>query len=523
MISHKHKCIFIHITKCAGSSIESAFGINLRDSNGQTSKLFGWDWNNKLNLQYATPQELLDNNLITREQFDSYYKFIIIRNPWGRMVSSYNYILSDHVKFKDTFYNFLGKRGKFTKRMNDSSKRGFLGNHLTPQKEYFFLDSVKIKYDLVIDFENIDHGFKSLINDLKLPSDFFDVKQNVGKQKKHYSYYFNKRNKDLFKNIFKEDIDYLNYEFENKANGFQVWFFLNSLKISALKTKLKSKFKTKFKTKLKKKLNGKYYNFFVHPRIKKIIRNNQKSSNPKKIEKSNVPVYYINLDKSIERKKRILHELSLNFSNYNRISAVDGRLLKPDYYKNKTDLFQFDLSDFVEATPGEIGCTLSHMKAIRKIHEDGCEFALVLEDDAGLKYRNLWGLTINEIIKNAPKDFEALKLHGFPNKQNKNLNLLSKGIKYRKIDNIPSKEWSTAAIIWSKKGIENMMRFFHNDFLRISIKDSESIVADYFIWRVNKSYEFTQPLIFINDFNSTIQTFNNNDAFNVNKIFKKLY
>ena len=512
MICHKHKCIFIHVTKCAGSSIESAFGIDLLKHNGQTSRLFGWDQHNELNLQHATPQQLIDNNLITREQFDSYYKFIVIRSPWERIVSGYNYTLRKHMGSSfDTFYNFLGKNGKFYKRMNESSERGFLGYHLTPQKEYFFLDGVKIKYDLVIDFENIDHGFKTLINDLKLPSDFFDVKQNVGKQKKHYSYYFNKRNKDLFENIFKEDIDFFNYEFENRADGFKVWFFLNSFRIPF------------FKKRLIKELKKQYYNFFVLSSIKRIIRKNQKNSNPKKIEKSNVPVYYINMDRSIDRKKQILYELSLNFSNYNRINAVDARLLKPDCYNNKTNFFQYDLSDFIESIPPAIGCVLSHMKAIRKIHEDGCEFALVFEDDVSLEYRSQWGLTIDEIIKNAPKDFEVLKLHSWPNKQKVNLNLLKKGIKYRKIDNIPHKEWSTAAMIWSKKGIENMMRFFCDDFLRITKKDTESIVADYFIWRVNKSYDFTQPLISQNEFNSTIQASGRREQVDNNKIFKKLY
>ena len=274
MICHKHKCIFIHVTKCAGSSIESAFGIDLRKHDGQTSRLFGWDQHNELYLQHATPQQLIDNNLITREQFDSYYKFIVIRNPWERIVSGYNFVLRrKHMRFSfDTFYNFLGKNGKFHKRMNESSERGFLGYHLIPQKEYFFLDSVKIKYDLVIDFENIDHGFKTLINDLKLPSDFFDVKQNIGKQKKHYSYYFNKRNKNLFENIFKEDIDFFNYEFENRADGFKVWVFLNSFRIPF------------FKKRLIKELKKQYYNFFVLSSIKRIVRKNQKNSNPKKIE-----------------------------------------------------------------------------------------------------------------------------------------------------------------------------------------------------------------------------------------------
>ena len=31
MISHKHKCIFIHISKCAGTSIEYALGVDIEN------------------------------------------------------------------------------------------------------------------------------------------------------------------------------------------------------------------------------------------------------------------------------------------------------------------------------------------------------------------------------------------------------------------------------------------------------------------------------------------------------------
>ena len=79
MISHKYKCIFIHISKCAGSSIESAFGINLSNNTHTNNlNLYGWNEDNKLFLQHATPQELLDNKFISLNQWESYYKFIIV-------------------------------------------------------------------------------------------------------------------------------------------------------------------------------------------------------------------------------------------------------------------------------------------------------------------------------------------------------------------------------------------------------------------------------------------------------------
>lgn len=206
MISHKHKCIFIHIPKCAGTSIETAFGIYPRDiSTKQNSMLFGWDNKNKIYLQHATPQQLLDYKIISKEIWDSYYKFIVIRNPWQRAVSSYNWIYYK-AGYRDNFYNYLNKKGEFFSVLNDRSNDSFRGDHLTPQKDYLYLDSKKIKYDTVIDFEDIDSGLKKVIKDLNLNSDAFKSKKNVSHKKVIFSYHFNNKNRRLFDLLYEDDI-----------------------------------------------------------------------------------------------------------------------------------------------------------------------------------------------------------------------------------------------------------------------------------------------------------------------------
>lgn len=82
MISHKHKVIFIHIPKCAGSSVETAFGINVNDNQLNEENLFGWDNKNKIYLQHATPQQLIDLKILSPKIWDEYYKFVIVRNSW---------------------------------------------------------------------------------------------------------------------------------------------------------------------------------------------------------------------------------------------------------------------------------------------------------------------------------------------------------------------------------------------------------------------------------------------------------
>jgi hypothetical protein len=84
MISHKHRFIFIHIPKTAGTSIEEA----LRDESCQL--LPGeWDYRRAPHapLNHLTLQEVADCGILTPAQLKSYFKFCFVRNPWDRLVS----------------------------------------------------------------------------------------------------------------------------------------------------------------------------------------------------------------------------------------------------------------------------------------------------------------------------------------------------------------------------------------------------------------------------------------------------
>ena len=69
MIHHDFRFIYIHIPKTAGNSVNRVFGI-------------GWD-NHKDLQRYAAE--------LPSETLAGYYKFAIVRNPWERILSDYNY------------------------------------------------------------------------------------------------------------------------------------------------------------------------------------------------------------------------------------------------------------------------------------------------------------------------------------------------------------------------------------------------------------------------------------------------
>jgi hypothetical protein len=71
MISHDYKCIFVHIMRCAGTSVEQWICQS--------------DW---WFIEHQTKHLLTSQaRSLYRDDWDSYFKFAIVRNPFDRMVS----------------------------------------------------------------------------------------------------------------------------------------------------------------------------------------------------------------------------------------------------------------------------------------------------------------------------------------------------------------------------------------------------------------------------------------------------
>ncbi|MCG2432091.1 sulfotransferase family 2 domain-containing protein [Aequorivita xiaoshiensis] len=219
MINHKHKVIFIHIPKCAGSSIETAFGIDVNNNDCDKNNIFGWDDTNKIYLQHATPQELIDFNIISREHWSEYYKFIVVRNTWDKVMSDF-FWFKETKKFKGLLEDYLYAKNDFSRFMK-KGENTYRGDHLTPQIDYMYLDGKLINYNKIIYFDkrNLDSELSELSKDLNLPDNFFQTKVQVGKKfKHHYSKFYTNKNKDLVFQKYKKDINYFNFKFEDKRD-----------------------------------------------------------------------------------------------------------------------------------------------------------------------------------------------------------------------------------------------------------------------------------------------------------------
>ena len=116
------------------------------------------------------------------------------------------------------------------------------------------------------------------------------------------------------------------------------------------------------------------------------------------------PVYCINLDGQPERWEYMENQFKYwEVDNYTRISAYDGR--------------DDDLSDIIKGkypenmSSGEVGCTTSHLKAMKHYLETSdSPYAIMMEDDCSLDLVHFWNFKWNELYAHFPYDYDVVQL-----------------------------------------------------------------------------------------------------------------
>ena len=114
-------------------------------------------------------------------------------------------------------------------------------------------------------------------------------------------------------------------------------------------------------------------------------------------------IYCINLDGEPHRwqsAENMLKEWEVE--DYIRVSAYDGR--------------EDDLSDILKGkypdrmTSGEVGCTTSHLKALKMFLETDAPCALIMEDDCDISTAFHWGFTWKDFYAKIPYDWDVVQL-----------------------------------------------------------------------------------------------------------------
>ena len=117
------------------------------------------------------------------------------------------------------------------------------------------------------------------------------------------------------------------------------------------------------------------------------------------------PVLWINLEADTDRRKHMEDQFTeWEIEDHTRISGIDAR---------DGDGFEPHLSGTVPHTmiANEIGCCMSHLKAIKYfIEEMDCDEVMIMEDDALFETVRYWPFTYKEASALFPYNYDAMQL-----------------------------------------------------------------------------------------------------------------
>jgi Sulfotransferase family len=95
MVCRQYRCIFVHIPKVAGQSVEDFF-LRLVGLTWKARSPLLLRFNGDLNqgprrLAHLTASEYISCGHVAEQEFNSFFKFSFVRNPWDRLVSEYEF------------------------------------------------------------------------------------------------------------------------------------------------------------------------------------------------------------------------------------------------------------------------------------------------------------------------------------------------------------------------------------------------------------------------------------------------
>jgi len=236
MISHTNKCLFVHIPKVAGTSIIEVLqdkDFNEKSTQKNAAPFSANDFKFDPPPPHFRASDYVKYGQLTQKQFENYYKFSFVRNPWARIVSEYKY--RDHAR-KYPFKDFLFKHLP-TPAWRDEYC------HIIPQYDFLYDEEGNCLVDFIGKFENIQQDFHQVCKSLDLPEtqlphsnqsqSLFHLRYDAGfcellkrvrgklskRQRQNtfsnYREYYDQECIEFVAELYKNDIQAFQYEFDN--------------------------------------------------------------------------------------------------------------------------------------------------------------------------------------------------------------------------------------------------------------------------------------------------------------------
>ncbi len=196
MISHKHKCIFIHIPRCGGTSMEiSIVGRNWFKVDRSTKHLIA-----------STAKNIYE------PYWDDYFKFSFVRNPWDRMVSMAKFSCFYGVYLKNGNIDMSNYLKNFPEIEIDPRSKS-RDDTFSPIKNSVFLNILNLELDFIGRFENINEDFDFICESIGAPLTHFINDPPHKSKHKHYTEYYDDETRQIVAEKYAKDIEHFGYKF----------------------------------------------------------------------------------------------------------------------------------------------------------------------------------------------------------------------------------------------------------------------------------------------------------------------
>lgn len=209
MISHAHRCIFVHIPKTGGTSVEDVIWPGPR-----TTDDLWMGFVDRYHNKYQTGglQHLLATQIRTEvgaEVFSSYYKFSIVRNPWDRAVSQFVFMDA-----RDDLRDFIGmKKGAGLKKYAELIRKK---RHVQWEPQVSFVQDAN--GESLLDYigryetfsDSVTHALRTTgINAATIPH------RKKG-QRGPYEDYYDAESREMIRTMYAADIEAFGYRFSEE-------------------------------------------------------------------------------------------------------------------------------------------------------------------------------------------------------------------------------------------------------------------------------------------------------------------
>lgn len=220
IVSHRLKYIFFHVPKTAGTSIAKIL-LNRPFMPDTIGKWEGMpkhklkekplmDWNLKQHSTVEQARQYFEEH--TNYNFDEYFKFAFIRNPWDRQVSIYEYYMQSVLNQKNPSY----KNVELAHKYKDEPATKFLTEVVSPTQSDFICDQQgNLGVHFVGKFENIKEDLKAIVSNIMpgLSAQAWNLEHLNKTKRKPYQEYFDKESELAIAETHKKDIELGGYTF----------------------------------------------------------------------------------------------------------------------------------------------------------------------------------------------------------------------------------------------------------------------------------------------------------------------